>query len=563
MERYTPEQIHHEIATQVRDDKPRNAVASALSKTPNERVALLIAMTVILIALLGTGARAVNRDSEPIILEPIVKAEECTTRFWMQNVGSESTAITCVFKDEGGQTIMLLHSPFIPPGEIKIIDMAYQGPIPTGYVGWVEISADQPIAAEIEPPKCETSKTFLHGVMKEWGDNVCTSVVQITLELGEHSATSTSVEFYTEEGEALLMLFDPAQTGNWVIDLGIIENLPSGYKGYIKVRVNPGVSVEAEIIEQRCEITPTPTSTSTPTVTSTPTSTSTSTPYRVYLPLVLKNYTPFPVASTTIDPGEDGELTSPDGRVQLDFPAGAVSESTVVAYTQRTTPSQSSGSLAFAGTSFDIWATDTNGNPVINFSQTFNMTIAYADADWQNAGITDETTLNVYWWDGTAWNGLLPCTDCSHNTDSNEFVISLNHLTEFALLGVKPPTPTPTNTPTPTITPTPVAVYEGNQITLDPVARMWDGCSTAFWVKPLDGGPIFVIADFLTLEGDEILFVGNWVDSGSWFDLEDIVDLRSGYCGRAVIETHDSIVYPGPPFYEPVRVEVMTACDCP
>jgi hypothetical protein len=95
------------------------------------------------------------------------------------------------------------------------------------------------------------------------------------------------------------------------------------------------------------------------------------------------------------------------------------------------------------------------------------------------------------------------------------------------------------------------------------VARMWDGCSTAFWVKPLDGGPIFVIADFLTLEGDEILFVGNWVDSGSWFDLEDIVDLRSGYCGRAVIETHDSIVYPGPPFYEPVRVEVMTACDCP
>jgi hypothetical protein len=560
MKRYTPEQVHHEIATQVRDDKPRNAVVSALSKTPKERIALLIAMTVVLIALLGTGVRAVSQDSEPIILEPIVKAEECTTKFWVQNIGSESTTATCVLKDEWGQTMMGISIP-ITPGGIKMIDMAYQGAIPTGYVGWAEISADQPIAAEIELPKCETSKTFLHGVMKEWGDNVCTSVVQITLELGEHSATSTSVEFYTEEGEALLMLFDPAQTGNWVIDLGIIEDLPSGYKGYIKVRVDPGVSVEAEIIEQRCEITPTPTST--PTVTSTPTSTSTATPYRVYLPLVLKNYTPSPVASTTIDPGEDGELTSPDGRVQLDFPAGAVSESTVVTYTQRTAPSQSTGGLAFAGTSFDISATDTKGNPMTNFSQTFNMTVAYADADWQNAGITDETTLNVYWWDGAAWNGLLPCTGCSHNTDDNEFVISLDHLTEFALLGVKPPTPTPTNTPTPTITPTPVAVYEGNQITLDPVARMWDGCSTAFWVKPLDGGPIFVIADFLTLEGDEILFVGNWVDSGSWFDLEDIVDLRSGYCGRAVIETHDDVVYPGPPFYEPVRVEVMTACDCP
>jgi len=394
----------------------------------------------------------------------------------------------------------------------------------------------------------------------------------------------------------------------------------------------------------------------------------TPTPHRVYLPVVMKDYSPTAVVSTTVDPTQGGQLTSPNGRVQLDFPPGAASESTIVTYTQKTAPSQSTDSLAFACTSFDISATDTDGNPVTNFSQTFNMMVAYADRDWQSAGITDETTLNVYWWDGAAWNALVPCPGCSHNTDDNEFVILLDHLTEFALLGSSSPTPTstntptptytptntptptptdtpggpatatptatetpggaptatptptetatgqptatptnsptatptglptatptstptvtatptqtptvtptstltatatPTNTPTPTVTPTstPIAIYEGNQITLDPVARVWNGCSTAFWVKPLGGGGlIFVTVDFLTLGGDEILFVGDWVGSGSWFDLDDIADLGSGYCGRAVIETHEDVAYPGPPLYEPVRVEVETACNCP
>ena len=38
MERYTPEQIHDEIATQVKDDNLRRAVALALSKAPREVV---------------------------------------------------------------------------------------------------------------------------------------------------------------------------------------------------------------------------------------------------------------------------------------------------------------------------------------------------------------------------------------------------------------------------------------------------------------------------------------------------------------------------------------------
>lgn len=443
MERYSLEHIHHEIATQFRDDKLSDAVALALSKAPKKRATLLIAITVVLVALLGTGVSiADGQDSEPIILDTATTTEERATRSWAQNSAPESATYT-------------------------------------------------------------------------------------------------------------------------------------------------------------------------PTLT----------PCRVYLPMVLKNYIPSPVASTTIDPTQGGQLTSPNGRVDLDFPPGTVSESTVVTYTQQTAPSQSAGSLAFAGTSFDISATDTHGNPVTSFSQVFNMTIAYADADWQNAGITDETTLNVHWWDGATWNALLPCAGCSHDTDDNEFVISLDHLTEFALLGAKPPTPTPTNTPTPsptntpsptptptatstptatvtstptdtptstptltptctptntptptatptlTVTPTstPVAVYEGNQITLDPVARMWDGCSTAFWVELLDEDDlIFVTVEFFDSDGNSILFVGDWAaPQGSWWDLEDITRLGPGYCGRAIVQTHEDVVYPGGPLYKPVRVEVVTACDCP
>jgi len=292
-----------------------------------KRVALVITTTIVLIALLSTGVRiAGSQNSEPIILEPIVKAEDCTTRFWVQNLGSESAAVTCAFKDEWALTIVSMPMS-IGPGETRIIDMANMPMIPTGYVGWAEISADQPIAAEIELPKCKTSKTLLH-VMKEWGDYVCTSVIEITPEVGEQIVSYMAVEFYTEEGDALIGIFDSPPLVKCVLDLGVIEDLPSCYKGYIKVYIEPGVSgvsVEAEIIEQRCEITPTPTSTptvtNTPTSTPTPTSTSTSTPtstptptptdtptqtptctptpYRVYLPIIMRDYNPTAIPTPT------------------------------------------------------------------------------------------------------------------------------------------------------------------------------------------------------------------------------------------------------------------------
>ena len=102
-------------------------------------------------------------------------------------------------------------------------------------------------------------------------------------------------------------------------------------------------------------------------------------------------------------------------------------------------------------------------------------------------------------------------------------------------------------------------------MTLDPVARMWNGCSTAFWVRLLDEDDvIFVTLDFFDLEGGEMFFVGDWVSpEGRWFDLGWIIDLGGGYCGRLEITTHEDVDVPWAPLYKPVRVEVIIACECP
>ena len=178
-----------------------------------------------------------------------------------------------------------------------------------------------------------------------------------------------------------------------------------------------------------------------------------------------------------IEPQSGGALVSPNGKVTAAFPSGAVESKTLVRYTQRPAPPQPTGSLQYAGTSFDLSAFGPTGDPVTQFMRDFTLDILYEDRDWQQAGITGEDLLNLYWWDGGAWQGLLPCDGCAHDTDGNRFTVLLDHLSEFALLGgptlrprlylpllavrgVPPeptstPTPTPTAMTTPTNTPTP------------------------------------------------------------------------------------------------------------
>jgi len=157
-------------------------------------------------------------------------------------------------------------------------------------------------------------------------------------------------------------------------------------------------------------------------------------------------------SSILLTPGEGGTLLSPDGRTAIQFPAGSVSSNVLVSFTQQSSPSgtlsslddlrgsaaSAAGGLLFAGNAFTLAATDDLGNPVTAFLQPYMLTLEYSDADWQTAGITDETTLNLYSWDAGSgeWVGLLPCAGCSLDPSANRLTLQFDRCSEFAFYGL-------------------------------------------------------------------------------------------------------------------------------
>jgi hypothetical protein len=141
-----------------------------------------------------------------------------------------------------------------------------------------------------------------------------------------------------------------------------------------------------------------------------------------------------------IDSG-GGSVSSGDNLVQVQFSAGAVDGPTTIEIITHQQPPQTTDGYTFAGKAFNIQAKTSNGQPVTQFDQPFTLTVDYSDSDWQNAGIADESDLNLYWWGGGDWQAILPCTGCSHDTTSNRIVAVLDHLTEFAVMGKRAMTP--------------------------------------------------------------------------------------------------------------------------
>jgi len=67
------------------------------------------------------------------------------------------------------------------------------------------------------------------------------------------------------------------------------------------------------------------------------------------------------------------------------------------------------------------------------FTPPLTLTIAYSEADVADIGQGDERLVLTYW-DGDEWNdeGI---TVVSHDRDLNQMVVTISHLTEFALFG--------------------------------------------------------------------------------------------------------------------------------
>jgi hypothetical protein len=137
---------------------------------------------------------------------------------------------------------------------------------------------------------------------------------------------------------------------------------------------------------------------------------------------------------TEVSPSQGGALTAPDGRVQVTFPPAAVGQTTTVTYTQRLAPAEYTGALLFAGNAFALQAARASGQPVTQFERPFTLTLHYTDADWRQPGIPAEDNLNLYHWSAASSQWLL-VPRLSQDTAANALVASLDHLTEFALLG--------------------------------------------------------------------------------------------------------------------------------
>jgi len=136
-----------------------------------------------------------------------------------------------------------------------------------------------------------------------------------------------------------------------------------------------------------------------------------------------------------------GRSSSPAGCGQVGLPPDLSPAPITFSYAYQPAPSaEAAGALSplrYVGSSFTLVAHDANGNAVTAFPTQFSVVLRYDDADWQRAGITDERTLNLYWWDTAAnqWRATLPCDGCSLDMTVNSLHAKLDHLTEFALLG--------------------------------------------------------------------------------------------------------------------------------
>ncbi len=136
------------------------------------------------------------------------------------------------------------------------------------------------------------------------------------------------------------------------------------------------------------------------------------------------------VTTATIDAVNGGVVTALDENLSVTFPPGAVTTPVSITLVNVSQPISNAG---FVGVAFSIEATDSNGNTISQFQQPVVITVSYSESDLQNAGITDEQSLNLYYWDGESWVAILPCAGCLIDSAQNTITVVIDHLTLFAV----------------------------------------------------------------------------------------------------------------------------------
>ncbi|RLC83201.1 MAG: hypothetical protein DRJ03_17890 [Chloroflexi bacterium] len=127
-----------------------------------------------------------------------------------------------------------------------------------------------------------------------------------------------------------------------------------------------------------------------------------------------------------------GTVTAPDGDISVEFPDGAVSDTVAVTYTAfYVPPHPPTSTFAFANIAFVLEVAEvSSGEQITTFAEPLTLTIDYTDGDLNGQ---DEDLLELRYWNGSAWvtDGI---TVVEHDKVNNRLVVTIDHLTEFALL---------------------------------------------------------------------------------------------------------------------------------
>jgi len=135
-------------------------------------------------------------------------------------------------------------------------------------------------------------------------------------------------------------------------------------------------------------------------------------------------------ATGNVTPEQGGNIQDENGRIKVDFPAGAVDQPTTLILSDIVVGGGAGGGPHVRR--FTLEAVDENGETVDQFGAAYNMQLPYTDEELQQAGLQEET-LRCQWLDETTgeWKPVQSSVDMVNNI----LTCQADHFTEFAVTG--------------------------------------------------------------------------------------------------------------------------------
>ncbi len=130
-------------------------------------------------------------------------------------------------------------------------------------------------------------------------------------------------------------------------------------------------------------------------------------------------------------PASGGELATAVG-ISVTVSPGATAAGADFVLNDIAAPTQKFQDAQVPVRAFTVQSFDGANQPISRFAQPLTIQVTYSDEDLQARGL-DENSINIAYWDGNAWNRILPCAGCTVDHAANRVTFAVSHLTEFAL----------------------------------------------------------------------------------------------------------------------------------